>query len=56
MCLMVKNVIWGESNMWQGNSELHKISDERKQAIDKKRIANGLQPFWSNVQTGGESL
>ena len=35
--------------MWQGNSELHKISDERKRAIDKKRIANGLRPLWSNL-------
>ena len=35
--------------MWQGNSELHKISDERKRAIDNKRISNGLQPWWSHL-------
>lgn len=32
--------------MWQGNSELHQISDERKKEIDKKRIENGLRPWW----------
>lgn len=39
----------GESNMWQGNSGLHKISDKRKKEIDQKRIANGLQPWWSHL-------
>ena len=44
----------GESNMWQGNNKQHIISDERMNEIDRRRIAKGLRPLWSEKQ--GESI
>lgn len=41
--------------MWQGNNKQHIISDERKKEIDRRRIANGLKPFWSYLKINGES-